>query len=81
LVGFLVGSFMGQIGKVVPDAPLSNVLVVNQKDRQPRDGAGPFIAVRFNERRLGRSGAMTACAVVWRRSFDKGKPPRRAVWW
>jgi hypothetical protein len=70
-IGFVAGSLMGLIHDVDPDAPLINVLVVNQNDRQPSKGAGPFMARRFDEKRLGREDAKTKFPVLWERSFDR----------
>jgi hypothetical protein len=47
-IGFVAGVLMNRIQEVEPRAPLINVLVVNQGDRQPSKGAGSFMATRFN---------------------------------
>src|ERR1700689_1225103 len=53
-IGFVAGSLMEAIQGRIPDAPLINVLVVNQIDRQPSKGAGSFMANRFGEPRLDK---------------------------
>lgn len=70
-LGFVVGSLMGKIQKVEPNAPLINVLAVNQKDRQPSKGAGPFMAHRFSEKRLARDDAKTHFPNLWQQSFER----------
>lgn len=70
-IGFVVGSLMGHIQSIEPDAPLINVLVVNQKDRQPSKGAGSFMADRFGEKRLLQTDAKSTFPGLWKRSFKR----------
>ena len=51
-IGVVAGELMHKIQEVEPVAPLINVLVVNQEDRQPSKGAGSFMATRFQNPRL-----------------------------
>ena len=68
-IGFVAGALMETIQAEVPDAPLINVLVVNQSDRQPSKGAGGFMADRFNEPRLAKKNAKQRFPDLWARSF------------
>jgi hypothetical protein len=70
-IGFVAGSLMETIQKVEPDAPLINVLVVNQTDRQPSKGAGVFMARRFGERRLHREDAKQQYPQLWEETFKR----------
>lgn len=70
-IGFVAGSLMDKIQTRVPDAPLINVLVVNQTDRQPSKGAGSFMARRFKEPRLGEEGAKENHPQLWEDSFKR----------
>ena len=70
-IGFVVGSLMERIQVIEPDAPLINVLTVNQRDRQPSEGAGSFLAVRFHEKRLRQDGAKQRFPNLWERSFRR----------
>jgi hypothetical protein len=70
-IGFVAGVLMETIQKVEPDAPLINVLVVNQTDRQPSEGAGVFMARRFGERRLHREDAKQEYPQLWEETFKR----------
>lgn len=70
-IGGVAGWLMGEILKADPEAPLINVLVVNQEDRQPSKGAGSFMAKRFDEQRLARDDAKTRYPNLWRQSFER----------
>ena len=70
-IGFVAGSLMHLIQDVVPDAPLINVLVVNQIDRQPSKGAGGFMARRFNEPRLAKDDAKVRHPNLWGKTFKR----------
>lgn len=70
-LGFVAGSLMEKIQTVEPTAPLINVLVVNQKDRQPSKGAGSFMARRFKEKRLDRENAKKRFPNVWQQNFQR----------
>lgn len=69
--GFIAGSLMEHLEQVDPDAPLINVLVVNQEDGQPSKGAGSFMARRFGKPRLNRSDAKQRFPNLWKESFDR----------
>jgi hypothetical protein len=69
--GFVAGELMEKILEVEPDAPLINVLVVNQKDRQPSSGAGGFMAYRFGEPRLDHEDAKQKYPELWERTFRR----------
>ncbi|PTE11770.1 hypothetical protein [Mesorhizobium helmanticense] len=70
-LGFVAGVLMHTIQQVAADAPLINVLVVNQKDRQPSRGAGPFMAKRFGENQLEREDSKQRLPRLWERSFKR----------
>ncbi len=70
-IGFVAGMLMETIQEVAPDAPLINVLVVNQVDRQPSEGAGVFMARRFGERRLHREDAKQQYPQLWEETFKR----------
>lgn len=54
-MGKPAGYLMDRILDVDPKAPLINVLLVDQKKRQPSTGAGGYLADRFNQPRLRSS--------------------------
>jgi hypothetical protein len=70
-IGFVAGVLMEEIQKIDPDAPLINVLVVNQTDRQPSKGAGSFMARRFDEPRLDRKDAKKKYPQLWKQAFKR----------
>lgn len=70
-IGFVAGSLMHRIQAVEPTAPLINVLVVNQKDREPSKGAGSFMANRFHEERLRQDSAKERFPVLWKKSYKR----------
>lgn len=55
-IGFVVGELMSKIQGIEPSAPLINVLVVNEKDRQPSEGASSFLAAKFRNPHLSSKG-------------------------
>jgi hypothetical protein len=69
--GFVAGELMHKIQEIEPDAPLINVLVVNQKDRQPSSGAGGFMAYRFGKPRLDHKDAKQKYPELWERTFRR----------
>src|ERR1700733_168654 len=70
-IGFVAGILMETIQKIEPGAPLINVLVVNQTDRQPSEGAGVFMARRFGERRLRGEHAKEQYPQLWEECFKR----------
>jgi hypothetical protein len=70
-LGFVAGALMERIQEVEPKTPLINVLVINQKDRQPSEGAGSFMAERFREKRLAHQNAKQRFPNLWERSFKR----------
>lgn len=70
-IGFVAGSLIEKILERLPNAPLINVLVVNQTDRQPSEGAGGFMADRFNEPRLSKQGAKQKHPQLWETTFRR----------
>lgn len=70
-IGFVAGELMHRIQRVEPNAPLINVLVVNQEHRTPGDGAGVFMARRFLDNRLNVDNCREEHPVIWRRRFGE----------
>ncbi len=64
-MGWVAGLLMNRIQDAIPDAPLINVLVVNQNDRQPGLGAGAYLAKRFKKPRLAEQDAKTKYPQLW----------------
>jgi hypothetical protein len=70
-IGFVAGVLMEKIQEVEPDSPLINVLVVNQTDRQPSEGAGDFMADRFGEPRLAHKDANKKYPKLWKKNVER----------
>jgi hypothetical protein len=70
-IGFVAGSLMEKIQTKIPKAPLINVLVVNQMDRQPSHGAGGFMAYRFRKPLLKAEDAKQKYPQLWKESFER----------
>ncbi len=70
-IGLVAGELMHKLQSVEPNAPLINVLVVNQEDRQPSKGAGSFMANRFGNERLRAKSAKKRYPKLWKRSFER----------
>ena len=68
-IGFVAGSLMHRLQEVEPDAPLINVLVVNQIDRQPSKGAGWFMAQRFGVPQLAKDDAKEKHPRLWEQNY------------
>lgn len=70
-IGFVAGALMERIQQVDADAPLINVLVVNQQDRMPSKGAGSFMAQRFKNTKLGGTDYRQHHPKMWRNYFER----------
>lgn len=70
-IGVVAGGLMNRIQEVQPSAPLINVLVVNQKDRQPSEGAGSYLAERFGDERLRREDSKQRYPKIWEKNFTR----------
>ncbi|SDY29619.1 hypothetical protein [Citreimonas salinaria] len=70
-IGLVAGALMHRIQKADPAAPLINVLVVNQQDQMPSEGAGPFMARRFKNENLIRTDYKQRHPAKWREYFDR----------
>lgn len=70
-IGMVAGALMHRIQDVVPDAPLINVLVVNQQDWLPSKGAGSFLAVRFRNPRLANPEYKHKHPARWKSYFER----------
>lgn len=70
-IGHVVGVLMERIQKVDADSPLINLLVVNQKDQLPSEGAGSFMAERFKKPKLKDPDFKQHSPEKWRRYFER----------
>jgi hypothetical protein len=70
-VGHVAGALMQRIQNIEPKAPLINVLVVNQGDGLPSDGAGEFMAKRFDIKQLAEKHAKEKYPDLWKETFDR----------
>lgn len=70
-VGHVAGAMMNRILAIEPSAPLINVLVVNQGDGQPSEGAGGYMARRFGIKKLAEKKAKENYPDLWKRTFDR----------
>jgi hypothetical protein len=70
-IGFVAGELMDRIRAVDQDAPLINVLVVNQTDGLPSKGAGSFMATKFKDRRLNAKNYKELYPSKWREHFER----------
>lgn len=70
-IGFVAGALMEHLQKVDPQAPLINVLVVNQVDRQPSKGAGSFMAARFGIPKLAENRAKERYPNLWEETYQR----------
>jgi hypothetical protein len=70
-IGLVAGELMYKIQQVEPKAPLINVIVVNQEDRQPSKGAGSFMAKRFGNPRLAKAGYKQRHPRRWKSYFER----------
>ncbi len=71
MMGHPAGAAMDNIHEIERDAPLLNVLLVQQGDRLPGRGAGVFLADRFGEPRLREKNARRTYPDLWRRLFER----------
>lgn len=70
-MGHIPGSLMNRLHQVDENAPLINVLAVNQVTREPSEGAGSFMARRFNQPCLGNKGFKDKHPSAWTKAFDR----------
>jgi hypothetical protein len=68
--GHTAGSMIDKLLAVDPTAPLLNVLLVERATELPSDGAGSYLAGRYNQPRLRQDGAKDRYPRLWRRTFD-----------
>lgn len=68
--GYTAGAMINNLLRVDPGAALLNVLLVEQSTELPSDGAGSFLAERFQEPLLRRANAKNLYSKLWRRTFD-----------
>lgn len=70
-IGLVAGELMNRIQAVDQDAPLINVLVVNQTDGLPSKGAGSFMATKFKNDRLNVRNYKELYPAKWRAHFER----------
>lgn len=70
-MGRPAGALINRIHEVDPAAPLINVILVNQVDRLPSDGAGSFMARRFGQPSLAKLDARERHPERWRLAFER----------
>ena len=70
-MGIPAGELMYRIQSVMPDAPLLNVLLVQQGDKMPSEGAGPFMAEYLDDPRLANSEFRAEDPQAWRAACDQ----------
>ena len=70
-MGHPAGMAMKRIADRFPAAPLLNVLLVRKEDGMPGDGAGFFLANRFDVKKLGKKDARKNYPRLWRQYFDQ----------
>lgn len=69
-MGVPAGELMYRIQEVMPDCPLLNVLLVQQKDGMPSEGAGPFMARHLSDPGLQVSGFRNKRPEMWRTACE-----------
>lgn len=70
-IGLVAGELMNRIQATDPDAPLINVLVVNQTERLPSKGAGSFMATKFRNPLLNARNYKELYPAKWRAHFER----------
>lgn len=65
-IGWLVGALMDKLWELEPELPILNALVVSRADGTPGQGAGPFLARRFNQKELKDSHSKRNHVQLWR---------------
>ncbi|WNO53164.1 hypothetical protein [Stakelama saccharophila] len=69
--GLTAGTMIDKLLRADPSAPLLNALLVEQDTELPSDGAGWYLANRFDEPLLRRDNAKNLYRKLWRRTFDR----------
>lgn len=70
-MGVPAGELMYRIQDIMPDCPLLNVLLVQQGDKMPSEGAGPFMADYIGNPRLADPEFRTQDPQTWRAVYDR----------
>lgn len=68
--GHTAGAMIKRVLEIEPKAPLLNILLVEQATELPSDGAGSFLAERFNQPLLAQIDAKNRYHKLWRSTFD-----------
>lgn len=71
MMGKPAGALIERLQAVEPDVPLLNVLLVQQGDGLPGDGAAGFMAERFGYPNLRRANARNECREDWEEAFQE----------
>lgn len=69
--GLTAGTMIDKLLQIDENAPLLNVLLVEQATELPSDGAGGYLATRFKKPLLRRENAKNRYPKAWRRTFDR----------
>ncbi|WP_136652573.1 hypothetical protein [Paracoccus aeridis] len=70
-IGAVAGYLIEHIQSIEPNAPLINVLVVSQAEGVPNEGAGSFMATRFQDSRLRSQSFKERYPRKWREYFER----------
>ena len=70
-MGVPAGELMYRIQDIVPDCPLLNILLVQQGDKMPSEGAGPFMADYLADPRLADPKFRSQDPQTWRSASDR----------
>lgn len=69
--GYTAGAAIDKLLAVDPGVPLLNVLLVQLATGLPSDGAGSYLANRYNVSELAEEGAKDRYPELWRNMFDR----------
>ena len=70
-MGVPAGELMYRIQDIMPDCPLLNVLLVQQGDKMPSEGVGPFMADYLADPRLADPEFRSQDPQTWRTACDR----------
>lgn len=70
-MGVPAGRLMYRIQEVMPDCPLLNILLVQQGDKMPSEGAGSFIASYLDDPRFNADDFRETDKQAWRVACDR----------
>ena len=70
-MGVPAGRLMYRIQEVMPDCPLLNILLVQQGDKMPSEGAGPFMATYLDDPRFNDDDFRETNPQAWRDACNR----------